>query len=139
MLTGAGGADTLNGLGGNDTLVWHAADVKVDGGAGTDTLRVNGAGQVLNLLNVASTKIVNVEIFNITGTGNNRVELSLQDVLDLSTTTNTLRVDGNAGDTVDRNAGWVQGANQMVGANSYFRYTQGAAILLVDTDITVMT
>jgi hypothetical protein len=88
---------------------------------------------------VGQTKIVNVEIINITGSGNNRLELLLQDVLDLSTTTNTLRVDGNAGDTVDRNAGWAQGANQVIGANTYRSYAQGGATLLVDTDITSVT
>ena len=71
----------------------------------------------------------------MTGSGNNRLELSLLDVLDLSSTTDTLRVDGNAGDTVDRNAGWVQEANQVIGANTYFQYTQGLAVLLVDVDI----
>ena len=48
-------------------------------------------------------------------------------------------MDGNVGDVVDRNAGWTQGANQVIGANSYFTYTQGAATLLVDTDISSFT
>ena len=61
----------------------------------------------------------------------------MHDVLDLSSTTNTLRVDGNAGDVVDRNLGWTTGGTQTIGANMYRSYTQGAAVLLVDTDITV--
>jgi Ca2+-binding RTX toxin-like protein len=138
-LNGSGGADTLRGLGGNDTIIWDAVDTQVDGGAGTDTLRINGAGQVLNLQSVANDKILNVEVINITGSGNNSLTVNLEDVLELSSTTNTLRVDGNAGDSFQRGDGWTQGANQIIGANSYFRYTQSGATLLVDTDISAGT
>jgi Ca2+-binding RTX toxin-like protein len=139
VLNGGAGADVLSGMGGNDTLVWDASDTTVDGGVGSDTLTLAGAGLTLNLLTVANSKIQNVEVINLTGSGNNRLELSLQDVLDLSSTSDTLQVAGNAGDVVDRNAGWTLGANQVIGANTYFTYTQGLATLLVDTDITVTT
>ena len=47
--------------------------------------------------------------------------------------TNTLTVDGDASDSIDAGTGWTDGG--IVGA--YHVYTQGAATLNVDTDMTV--
>jgi serralysin len=44
VITGAGGADTLNGLGGNDRLVGNAGNDTLIGGAGIDTL-TGGSGR----------------------------------------------------------------------------------------------
>ena len=91
---------------------------------------------MLDLTAVADDVITGVEVINLTGSGNNTLTLNLADVLAISTTTDTLRVDGNAGDTVNRGGGWTQGADQAIGANTYHSYTQGLATLLVDVDIT---
>jgi Ca2+-binding RTX toxin-like protein len=138
-LIGGSGIDRLFGGSGNDVLIWDPQDARVDGGAGTDLLRIDGAGKTLNLLAVANSKIQNVEVIDLTGSGNNRLELSVQDVLDLSGSTNILRVIGNPGDVVDRNAGWKQSGLQTIGGVSYRTYTGGGATLLVDIDITVTT
>jgi len=186
-LNGAGGIDVLTGAGGNDFLVFDPNDRVVDGGSGedtlqftgtggsldltatidtkytgieivdltgtgnntltlafgdlldlsdsTNTLRVDGANKALDLTTISNAKITNVEIINLTGSGNNTLTLNLADVLALSSTTNTLRVDGNAGDIVHRGAGWTPGADQVIGAQTYDTFTQGTAILLVDTDV----
>jgi len=138
VLNGRPGADTLNGLDGNDTLIWDPDDILVDGGAGTDVLRVIGAGTgtTLTLTGLAGSKIVNVEVINLTGSGSNTLNLSVQNVLDISSTTDTLQVDGKSGDTVHRGSGWTTGADQIIGVETYHTYTQGLATLLVDTDIT---
>jgi Ca2+-binding RTX toxin-like protein len=140
VLTGTAQADTLIGNGGNDTLVWDPLDTSVQGGAGTDTLRVDGAGVALDLTAVDDTTITDVEIINITGSGNNALTLALDDVLALSSTTDILRVDGNAGDTVSATGAgsWTQGANVVIGANTFESYTQGFATLLVDADMDVI-
>src|SRR6185295_7395804 len=39
----AGGADTLLGLGGNDTIVYRGGEALVDGGTGTNTLNLAAA------------------------------------------------------------------------------------------------
>ena len=57
-------------------------------------------------------------------------------MLAISSSTDTLRVDGNAGDSINAGGGWTQGADQVIGADVYDSYTQGAATLLVDTDVT---
>jgi Ca2+-binding RTX toxin-like protein len=156
-LTGNGGNDALNGGAGNDTLVGgagadnqqgglgddlfqlttlveFAAGELIDGGAGSDTLQLGGAAQTLNLTLIANNRITGIEVLDITGSDNNTLSLNLADVLDLSFTTNTLRVDGDAGDVVNSaGQGWTVGAEQLAG---YTTYTFGAATLLIDTDIT---
>lgn len=57
-------------------------------------------------------------------------------MLDLSDSSNQLLVAGNAGDTVNRGAGWTTGGTTVIGAETYQVYTAGQATLLVDTDIT---
>lgn len=49
VLDGAGGADRVNGGGGDDVLVYDALDELLDGGSGSDTLRVDGSGVTLDL------------------------------------------------------------------------------------------
>lgn len=131
VLDGKGNADTLKGQGGNDVLAWDPADT-YDGGGGTDTLRV--AGGNLNLLEIANSRIRNVEQIDIRGGGNNGLTLNLSDLLDISSSTNTLKVLGNAGDWVD-----ISGSFSSQGVASGFRtYKVGTGTLLIDTDITVV-
>jgi Ca2+-binding RTX toxin-like protein len=137
-LVGGGGSDTLVGGGGNDSLVWDPQDGSIDGGTGNDILQVNGANVTLDLTLLDNSKLIDVEIINITGSGNNTLKLNLADVLDISTVTDTLRVDGNAGDKVHLAAGWTQGANEVIGANTYLTFTQEAGTLLIDSDIVLL-
>src|SRR5688572_28085769 len=98
-LSGMGGEDVLNGREGDDTLVWQAAD-RFDGGDGIDTLSVRGTGVSLNLQGVLDDRILNIEKIDLTGAGNNHLKLTVADLLALSSTGDTLTVDGDAGDTV---------------------------------------
>ena len=131
-LDGGTGADRLSGGGGNDRLIWDAADTLVSGNAGVDTLQVNGT-MALDLTAVSDTKIRDVEIINLAGT--NTLTLSASDVLAISSTTDTLRVHGNAGDVVNAGGGWLYTGDIASGGQTYARYTQGAAVLQVDTDV----
>ncbi len=138
VLDGRGGADTINGGGGKDTLVWGSSDV-FDGGIGnSDTLRVSGSGKELNFRTLPNGTIANVERIDLTGSGNNTLTLNVTEVLDLSSTSNTLRVYGDAGDTVHRGGAWTHGADQVHDGNTYESYTHGLATLLVDSDITIV-
>jgi len=139
-LDGGAGSDTLIGGLGDDTLIYDAADTGLQGGAGADTLRINGAAVVLDLTVLADSLMTDVEIIDLAGTGNNTLKLGLADVLALSSTTDVLRVDGNAGDVVNLAAGsaWTAGSDQVIGVNSYRSYTQGLATLLVDADMSTV-
>src|SRR6185436_6183778 len=46
-----------------------------------------------------------------------------------------LRIDGNAGDSVSAGSGWFYTGNIASGGHTYAQYTQGAAVLQVDTSV----
>jgi hypothetical protein len=135
-LDGADGVDVVKGGAGNDNLKFDGADRLADGGSGEDTLQFVSTDQLLDLTATSNTKYTGIEVIDLTGTGDNSLTLETLDLLALSDSTDTLRVDGNAGDTVDAGSGWTQGADQDFGLETYATYTQGAATLLVDTDVT---
>jgi Ca2+-binding RTX toxin-like protein len=137
VLDGGAGSDALIGGLGDDTFVFDAAD-KVLGGAGFDSLRIDGAGVSLDLTKVANWVHTDIEAIDLTGSGNNTLRLALNDVLAISSTTDTLRIDGNAGDTVVLSSAWARGAVQDLGGHSYYAYTEGTATatLLIGVDIT---
>ncbi|MBF0460851.1 MAG: FG-GAP repeat protein, partial [Magnetococcales bacterium] len=131
-MTGGGGADVFHGGAGNDTIVVADTTFRlVDGGNGTDTLALSGANMVLELA-ARRGHIQSIEKIDLTGSGNNTLILTALDLLDLSDSTNTLTVNGNAGDVVNAGAGWTDGG--VVGG--YHVYTQGQAVLDVATAIT---
>jgi len=147
-LAGGSGQDILNGGGGDDILVYDPADLGgsaatvYDGGAGSDTLRFASASQSLDLMALAQSKIQNIEVIDLTGTGNNTLALTPEDVLDLSSTTNQLIVMGNAGDVINSTGqGWNRDSTTTtIGGQVYDVYTKDVggviATLLVDSDIT---
>ena len=74
----------------------------LSGGNGTDTLQFVGAGMVLDLTDttkILANSITGIEVVDLTGSGNNTLRLKLSDIVSMSDT-DTLRVLGNAGDTV---------------------------------------
>jgi Ca2+-binding RTX toxin-like protein len=133
-LAGGAGNDRLFGGTGDDILVWQASDSRVDGGANADTLKLTGA-QHLNLVNVVDTRITAVEKIDMAGT--NTLTLGASDVLAISTT-DTLTVNGNGGDSVTAMGNWTSAGMQ----GAYEVYTLGGATLrvhqLIDLTITVV-
>jgi Ca2+-binding RTX toxin-like protein len=54
----------------------------VDGGGGVDTLKLDGAGLTLDLTNISNTRIQDIEIIDIRGSGDNTLKLNLNDLLE---------------------------------------------------------
>ncbi|PHZ86129.1 hypothetical protein CRD36_05520 [Paremcibacter congregatus] len=132
-LDGGEGLDTLLGGSGNDVLVYSSGD-EFGGGEDYDTLLVEEKDIVLELSQILLTDI---EIIDVTGSGDNSLTLSLQDVLDKTDSNNQVRVDGDTGDTVTSTLqDWLQGDDQVIDEEMYHTYTSGDATLLIDTDIT---
>jgi Ca2+-binding RTX toxin-like protein len=130
-IDGGGGSDKLNGGTGDDVLVFDASDSLIDGGAGTDTVLVNGGNIDLTAFGGTIQGIEQIDLQ--TDAGANTFTLSAADVLSTSDT-NILAVLGGANDSVNAGTGWTDGG--LDGGGNQI-YTQGAATLLVDTDITV--
>ena len=133
-ISGGGGADTLRGGSGDDVFEYWAQPEESDrirGDDGSDRLEFRGAS--LDLTALANDVITDVEIIDLSWPWNSggRLVLDESDILDISSTTDTLEVLGNAGDTVS-----IMGEFSDLGISDRFhRYQIGAATLLVDQDI----
>jgi hypothetical protein len=133
----------------------------IDGGSGIDTLKLTGTGQVLDLSTLAGVNskaaLQSVEVIDLTGTGNNTLKLSINDVLNLGAVNAfpgapgasgmvQMKVDGNAGDVVELKdlvgsnepGAWTQeSGNVTIGSHSYkvFTYAPLHAQLLIDANV----
>jgi hypothetical protein len=125
-ITKAGGIDedgtlSLVGSHGDDTLTWNGADAVLIGGAGDDRLIINDSGfdridggngidtlRLEDSLNLDFTDdewrkngITSIEVIDmVADSENNTLTLSAIDVLNISDTSNTLKVVGNNDDTL---------------------------------------
>ncbi|MDO8342854.1 MAG: integrin alpha, partial [Cellvibrio sp.] len=131
-MIGRGGADVFYGEAGDDYI--RVADLNfqlVDGGAGRDTLGLGGKGLNLDLASVQG-RISDIETIYLYGTGDNTLTLTAPDVLELASTSNVLRVNGNEGDRiVGLSSGWDDGGIH----GKFHTYAQGEAVLLVGVDV----
>lgn len=134
QLTGIGTGIVLRGGQGDDTLLIRATDfLKVDGGRGEDTLRLEGASLNLNLANLPKGRLTGIERIDLSGPGNYQLTLgSARDVLNLSDTSNRLIVQRDSGDTVNIGTGWTSGALQTLDGRTYRTFRQGAAELWLE-------
>ena len=146
IMVGGQGNDTLDGLGGADVMRGGAgADVlsiasvsfqDIDGGSGSDTLALSGTGMTLNLTAVADTGLTGIEVIDLIGTGNNTALVSALELLNISDSSNTLRIEGDAGDLLLLTVGeatWVRGDT----SGGYTEYTSGQAKVEVATAVAV--
>ena len=93
-----GGQDVLYGGEGADTLaIVSTAFQRVAGGNGIDTLRLDGSGLTLDLTTLADNTLTDIEVIDITGSGANTLTLDFQEVVNLSSTSNTLTVRTSGG------------------------------------------
>ncbi|MGN7614528.1 hypothetical protein ACQZV8_20860, partial [Magnetococcales bacterium HHB-1] len=144
ILIGDQGADTLVGSGGLDVLYGGEGDdiitvtdftfSRIDGGGDYDTLDIDGSGLTLDLTTLSDKKLSSIESIDLTGSGNNTLVLDKLEVLNLSGSTNTLRIEGDAGDAVQTD-GWIYNQSIVDGGVTYSRYTQGEAVLEINANI----
>ncbi len=139
-LIGNGGEDVIYGGEGDDTIaISDLTFRRIDGGNGSDTLRLDGTGLSLNLTTLRDNRILGIEQIDITGTGNNTLTLNQREVLNLSDESNTLLVQGNSLDRVLLDGGWIRGSDEIINAVIYSVLTQGAAKLKVAAAISLLT
>ncbi|MCW2382933.1 MULTISPECIES: beta strand repeat-containing protein [unclassified Sphingobium] len=164
VLRGNGGADVLYGGAGNDRIIVNADNVaklgvsgaSIQGGLGTDTLALDGAGITLDLTTLKDAFVKGIEKIDLTGSGNNTLKLNLTDVLNLHDPEESafnefealtgkvgkqqMMVDGNSGDALQLVGSWLDsGVDVQDGTRSYsvYNYAGAAVQLLVDNQVTV--
>ena len=134
LMIGRGGADVFRGGAGVDQIkVLDLSFQSIDGGTDTDILHLDGKDLYLDLASVGD-KIQSIETICIYGRGDNTLALTADSVLNLSDTSNTLKLHGNAGDLVKvQDNGWVDGGVK----GFYHTYTNDDAILLVGANLAI--
>jgi uncharacterized delta-60 repeat protein len=130
-LYGMGGADVLFAGPGDDRLIVTDTDfLRINGGTGFDVLELSGSLQKLDLAAMPA-KVRNIEMFDITGTGNN--------ILTLNKTisgSSLVIVTGDAGDTVvSYDQQWVSNGREVFDGVNYDRYYAYPVKLLVHPSI----
>ncbi|MFO0904207.1 MAG: peptidoglycan DD-metalloendopeptidase family protein [Pirellulales bacterium] len=131
-LAGKGGVDVLIGGQGDDVLGIGDGNFRLlDGGRGLDTVRVDGAGVTIDLTGLSDYRMTGIERIDLRGTGDNTLILDLQEVLNLSDTSNQLIVYRNEGDAVDIGAGWSLASLATIDSATFYDFRQGSAQLLL--------
>ena len=149
-LLGMGGADILRGGRGDDVFeISDAGFAVIDGGLGTDTLRLS-SGLTLDLTSIPNNHLDSIEIINLNGTNDNGSTLLLatDDILNIvgSSAQNTLRIDGGSTDTLDisqtgffdsRDADTIDGVDYQIYLPDPSLVLDDSVVLLVDTNVRV--
>ncbi len=133
-LLGRGGADVFDAGTGDDAIrIGDLTFASIDGGDGNDALHLTGAD--LNLdLTALGDRIHSIETICLYGRGDNILTLTADSLLNLSDSTDTLKVHGNSGDhIVVQDSGWIDDGSR----GFYHSYTHDDAVLLVGTNVTV--
>jgi Ca2+-binding RTX toxin-like protein len=135
LLDGGTGLDSLSGGNGDDVLIWRGADAQLAGGAGTDTLRLASGDLALGGLAGIASGIERIDM--AADSASNTLTLIAADIVSLSDS-DTLTIDGDAGDSVDAGTGWTDGGIDGAG-NHVFTKLVGAALatLAINEDVTV--
>jgi hypothetical protein len=145
FVVSGGGADLMHGGAGNDIFVASDAGFgRLDGGAGTDTVRV--ASGDLDLTTLRGDQLSGVEHFDLSGAGDNTLTLDANIAFAATGGTNpltgaidSLLIDGDAGDAVSAQGSWTNTGSVTIGANGYSVFTDGGngATIFVDQDVAV--
>jgi Ca2+-binding RTX toxin-like protein len=122
-IDGGAGIDTILAGGGNDTLIYDAADATVDGQVGTDTLVVRDAALDLTAAGVSGTQIKNIEVIEMRGTQGGKLTLSVVAAAAISTTSDALTVYADDQDVIELVGTWTMGANTVEGGLVYHNWT----------------
>lgn len=112
----------------------QAIDISFDGQSGTDTFRLLDSAQTLDLTALASDAIVNVEIFDVVGSGQNELILDAATVRMLAPDSKRLLVRVKSGDEVSFRQDWMVDAPAFIGGETVHQQHQGDTILQVVSD-----
>ena len=141
ILVGGGGADVLRGGAGNDVLaISDTGFAVIDGGLGTDTLRLDST-MTLGLTIIPNNRLNSIEIIDLSRNSTaSTLVLATDDILSIvgSSAENTLRIDGGSTDLlyigeVFSDSGETQNIN-----GTDYRIYQAADSLGLDDSVTLL-
>jgi Ca2+-binding RTX toxin-like protein len=121
VIDGRGGQDSLWGLGGNDALTIHSGQEDVSGGMGVDTLRVAAELGMLDLAGRAGQTFTGLEAIDLTNSSATTLRLTMGSLMAMSTESDSLQIDGDAGDVLQIESGWVKSATATAGYDQYVK------------------
>ena len=124
------------GLGDDILAISDLAFQRVDGGAGTDTLRLDGTGLALDLTAIGNEALQDIEVVDLTGSGDNSLTVNANEVFNLSGNANTLRVTGDSGDALNLVGSWTNTGTTDIGGVTHDVYSTGNATIQVEQDVT---
>ncbi|MCY1668978.1 VCBS domain-containing protein [Rhizobium sp. SL86] len=134
------GGQTYVGTNDSDRFsVANSSLVSADGGSGFDTLALDGANLVLDFTKVAQDAVKSIEAIDITGSGDNLLQIAAADVLDMSSNVSggvtTLTVNADTGDTVSlTGTGWTNAGTTSSGGVDYAVYNNASQHVSVLVD-----
>jgi len=134
-LYGEGGSDVLYGGAGNDLII--VPDVsffRIDGGTGQDTVHFDLGGVTIDLGLAPENILANIERIDITGTADNTMRMAFRDLRAMSSTSNTLTVEGDVGDSFEIDLSGL-GFTDNGSVDGFTEYRNGIFTLRVDDDL----
>ena len=134
-LIGNGGGDLLNGAAGDDLLaIGDLGFRQLAGGSGTDTVRLDGAGDSFDLSAISDLFVQDVERLDLNG-NSNELALDTREILNIDDNSNSLTVFGDDTNEVSGSLlGAVQGTTTVDGVD-FDTFTVDQALLLVQTGV----
>ncbi len=126
-------------LAGDDLFEWNANSSNsgiINGGEGTDTIRLINDQPYGNLDWVLRDNFQNFEIIELSGTNPVQLDMTLGQIIDITDENNQIIIKGDEGDRFySLYQDWILGEDQTIDGEVYHTYTSGDATLLVDVDI----
>ena len=92
-----------------------SGQIKADGGAGIDRLVFTGSNQAIDLTSLGAGDLTSIEAIDLSGSGANSLLLNVSVVESLSDTTDTLKLNYDADDTINFNDGWIVQRPEIIG------------------------
>ena len=135
VLVSRAGRDLLFGHSGNDILSVPDGDLSnrhLDGGTGTDTLRLDASDATLDLRIQNHHLPRNIEQIDLRGSGDNQLILDYHGVRRLSPSSDTLMVRRNEGDAVTIGSGWTQQPDEFHFGSRFEVFQQRSAIVKIE-------
>ena len=120
-----------SGVGDDTVTLADIASQQILAGPGYDTLRLSSEQNHLDLSATDDSQLNGIEEIDITGSGDNTLTLDVNEVLNISDTSDDLFVLSDLGDTVNIAAGWTLTGTQFTGG-TFFRVLEqsGARLFL---------